>query len=85
MLLAVGGGLGILKIAIEYVHTALENRNIILAAFYFVGVTTVVFVIGFCMLYIIGDFSRFASFNGCLSGSPNISNIFTGRISSFYL
>jgi hypothetical protein len=33
LLLAVGGGLGILKIAIEYVHTALENRNIILAAF----------------------------------------------------
>src|ERR1700730_9730585 len=73
-LLGVGGGLGILKTAIDYTHTVLENSNLLLVTFYFIGVSVPLFIIAFCIWYIVGGFFTISLFGWLVKRYPSNYN-----------
>jgi hypothetical protein len=51
-ILLIGGGLGILKTGIAYIHTAMENRDILSATFYYINAVTMLVSFVFFMIYL---------------------------------
>jgi hypothetical protein len=84
LLVPVGGGLGALKTVVDYTHTAIESRDILFATF-FVGVTTLTFIIAFCMLYAVGAFLAISLFEWVSKRFMINTTLFTSLISSFFL